>query len=104
MLHSEVFDTLLACGGGYVRAIFQSLKIETMVYHAVSVNPAPFSFLPLGLKAQRGITIMVAGGRSGGRAHFPLTPFFFAIAFPIDAKICTRTNLTAVSVIVRPDF
>ena len=65
------------------------------------------SFLPLVLKAQRGIAIMVAGGRSvvvGRRADFPLSAFFFAMAFPIDAKIGTWTNLTAVNVIVRPDF
>ena len=30
------------------------------------------SFLPLGLKAQRGITIMVAGGRAAGRARCQL--------------------------------
>ena len=42
------------------------------------------------------------GRRSACR--FPLTPFFFAMAFRIDAKICTRSNLSAVSVIVRPDF
>ena len=68
-----------------------------------------FPFLPLGLKAQRGIAIMVAVGRSVGRSVvgvqiFRMSAFFFAMAFPIDAKICTRTNLTAVSVIVRPDF
>ena len=57
------------------------------------------AFLPLVLKAQRGIAIMVAVSRSGGRAgsgacRFSLFPFFFAMAFPIDTKICTRTNLT----------
>ena len=43
-------------------------------------------------------------GRSVGRrrADFPLFPFFFVMAFPIDAKIRTWTNLTAVSVIVQP--
>ena len=35
-------------------------------------------FLPLGLKAQRGITIMRAGGRAAGRAavHFYMSRVF----------------------------
>ena len=38
------------------------------------------------------------------RPSVRLSAFFFAMAFPIDAKIGTWTNLTAENVIVRPDF
>ena len=46
------------------------------------------SFLPLGLKAQRGITIMMAGGRPAGRAcAMSVVSHFFVQFFSYDPEI-----------------
>ena len=63
-------------------------------------------FYPSGWKP-RGVLLSwlrASVGRRRRRADFPLSLFFFAMAFPINAKIGTQTNLTAGNVIVWPDF